>query len=161
MMEGVTTAILAFLLLCVVFPSLVKNKPQYYGALAAVLLIILMQSIAAISGNPRFAGVAGGVCGLLQVGAILLLILCAGGLSVRDLAGDIGKTIEVVRRGDSTKTVIIPLGGDQPKPRRERTEAARVDLDREAEDLGDLPPGGYPRRPPEAKPDAPSSIPLE
>jgi hypothetical protein len=41
-MEGETTAIVGFLLVCIVFPGIVKNKPQYYAAFAAIILVILL-----------------------------------------------------------------------------------------------------------------------
>jgi hypothetical protein len=110
-MQGVITAIVAFLFVCIVFPSLVKNRPQYYAALFLVLLAIFLDAIAGIfkpeSGFRTFVSVTNA---MLIIGAILLLILCAGGLAVRDLAADIGKTIEVVRRGGEKETIIVPLG---------------------------------------------------
>ena len=40
-MEGVTTAIVAFVFVCIIFPHIIKNRPQYYAAVALVLLSIL------------------------------------------------------------------------------------------------------------------------
>jgi hypothetical protein len=42
------------------------------------------------------------------------LILSAGGLSWRQLAGEVTDAIEVIRRGETKKEVIIPLRGDAP-----------------------------------------------
>jgi len=110
-MQGVITAIVAFIFVCIVFPSLVKNRPQFYAALFLVLLAIFFDAVAGIfkpdSGFRTFVSVADA---FLVIGAILLLVLCAGGLAMRDLAADIGKTIEVVRRGGEKETIIVPLG---------------------------------------------------
>src|SRR5581483_5126447 len=99
-MQGVTTAIVAFLLLCLVFPHVVKHRAQYYWALAAVLLIIFLDAIAhAVSGKagtdpgqPVSPGAFAVFCyfmvALLQILAMILLMMAAGGLSVRDIAGE-------------------------------------------------------------------------
>ena len=141
-MDGVTTALVAFILACVLFPRVVKNKPQYYGALVAVLLIILFGALGRIVGNDRFAAFVHVMTALLQVGALLLLILSAGGLSMKDLAGDLAETIDVVRRGGD-KEIIVPLRGEVPRkrrdPDRDRSDLAghdpeareRIDLDAE------------------------------
>jgi hypothetical protein len=118
-MEGVTTAIVAFIFVGILFPRIIKVKAQFYGALAAVLLIILLYALAMAidadhDGFDRFAAV---MIGLLQIGAIFLLILSAGGLTVKDLAGDLSEAIEVMRRGGDKKTYIVPLTGAQPKAR--------------------------------------------
>ncbi len=127
-MEGVTTAIVAFLLVCVVFPSLVKNRPQWYAALAAVVLVIFFNTLLMAFPSAGFLRFTGFITGMLQIAAILLLILSAGGLSVRELAGDMKRAYEVIRRGEEEKEVIIPLTGEQPRSREERTDRVnRVD----------------------------------
>src|SRR5690349_3086518 len=93
-MEGVTTAIVAFILACVIFPHVIKNKPQYYGALCCVLLIILLGALKMMVGATAFTIFVSVMTALLQVGAIVLLILSAGGLSVKDLAGDLAGAFE-------------------------------------------------------------------
>lgn len=115
-MEGVTTAIVGFIFVCLVYPHLVKHKPQFYSALGLLLLIILFDAIAHMVVNQH----AGLVCvmyvltALLQIVAILTLVLCVGGLTVRDLAGEVANTVEVIRRGE-TKPVLVPLRGEQPR----------------------------------------------
>ena len=121
-MEGVTTAIVAFLFVCVVFPNLVKNKPQWYAALAAVVLVILLQSLAIVFSSTGFRSFTGFMTGMLQIGAILLLILSTGGLSARELAGEMKRAYEVIRRGEEEKEVIIPITGEQPRPREDRAD---------------------------------------
>ena len=116
-MEGVTTAIVGFIFVCVVFPRLVRNRPQYYAALAAVLLVILLQTLVLLFSKSNFVTFANVATGFLQVGAIMLLVLGCGGVTASELASDIGKTIEVVRRGGERETIIVPLTGEQPKVR--------------------------------------------
>ena len=93
--EGVTAAIVAFLFVCLVFPSIVKNRQQYYAALGAILIVIFLHAIGAMIKAAGFIVFEGFVTALLQIGAIVMLVLCVGGLTARDLADDV---IEVVRR---------------------------------------------------------------
>jgi hypothetical protein len=116
-MEGVTTAIIAFIFVCVIYPHLVKNRPQFYGGFAAILLVILIQSIGKMVDPDKTRGAVAGITGLLQVASILLIYMSCGGLSVVDLLADVGKTIEVVRRGGEKETIIVPLRGEQPRDR--------------------------------------------
>ncbi|WP_428938798.1 hypothetical protein [Fontivita pretiosa] len=127
-MHGVTTALVGFLFVCVVFPHLVKNRPQYYAAFAAVCLIILLDALGmmlsptSLAGFRVFAYVA---VAFLQVAAILLLFLSAGGIGWRQLAGEMREAIEVIRRGGE-KELVIPLTA-QPRsdqPSAERAAAA-------------------------------------
>ena len=53
-MQGVTTAIVAFIFVCVIWPHLVRNRPQFYAALAAVLVVLLLDSLAAMIGSDGF-----------------------------------------------------------------------------------------------------------
>src|SRR5688572_6124587 len=175
-MEGVTTAIVAFIFACVIFPHLVKNKTQFYGAFAAVLLIILLHSLNTMIGAVGFQVFAGAMTGLLQVCAIVLLFLAAGGITLRELGAEMSRAYEVIRRGENEKTVIVPLSGEMPKPRQQPGAAsASRDVDDEIdEERIDLPPSaGWPAKPqaesrgPEMPPprrppnDSSSSIPLD
>jgi hypothetical protein len=179
-MEGVTTAIVAFIFACVIFPHLVKNKTQFYGAFAAVLFIILLHSLNTMIGSVGFQVFAGALTGILQVCAIVLLFLAAGGLTLRELGAEMGRAYEVIRRGENEKTVIVPLSGEMPKPRQPSGGSAARDLDDEIEEERiDLPPSaGWPTKPPAESrgpemppprrpppppppPDTSSSIPLE
>jgi len=134
-MHGVTTAIVAFILACLVFPKVVKNKPQYYGAVGMVLGVILFDALARIISHAGFSKFVYLMTAVLQIGAIFLLILSAGGLTVSDLAGDLADTFEVIRRGGEEKEIIIPRSGAVPKPRGARGDdedrPARIDLDAE------------------------------
>jgi len=126
-MQGVITAIVGFIFVCLVFPSLVKNRPQYYGALAAVLVAFLFDNIAGLAPSTGFRAFAAILDSFLVIGAIILLFMSVGGLGVRDLAGDIGKTIEVIRRGGEKETIIVPRTGEVPKE-REPEKSERITL---------------------------------
>src|SRR5688500_6519156 len=135
-MEGVTTAIVAFILACLIFPKVVKNKPQYYAAVGVILVVILLDAIGRMVGAGSFHKFVWLLTALLQIGAIFLLILSAGGLTVRDLAGDLADTFEVIRRGGEEKEIIIPRRGETPKPRAARGDydderPGRIELDAE------------------------------
>jgi hypothetical protein len=107
--DGVTTCLLGFLLVCLIFPSLVKNRPQYYAALGCVVVIILLHSFALMFKSAGFTVMTGVFTGVLQALAIVLVVLSVGGLRLRELAGDIKGSYEVMRRGETEKEVIIPM----------------------------------------------------
>jgi hypothetical protein len=121
-MEGVTTAIVAFIFLGLVLPSLVQNKNQYYVAFIAVIGIIFFEAVAHIAtgGLSAFFYM---LTAVLQVIAVVMLFLATGGLTFRALRGDM---IEVLRRGEEEKEVIIPLSEQaKQKIRANQEEAAR------------------------------------
>ena len=91
-MEGVTAALVAFIFVCIIFPHLIKHRAQYYTAVALVIAIVLCH--AAPWGFFRV------LIAILQATSILLLILGAGGLSARELAGEFANAYEVIRRGE-------------------------------------------------------------
>jgi hypothetical protein len=129
-MDGVITAIVGFIFVCIIFPSLMKNRPQFYGALMLVLIAFFFDNIARVTHpDSRFRDFAAILDSVLVIGSILLLILSAGGLAMRDLAGDIAKTIEVVRRGGEKETIIIPRTGELPRE-REEPKSERITLGR-------------------------------
>jgi hypothetical protein len=122
-MQGVTTAIVGFIFAALVFPKLIRHKTQYYAAVAAVVVIIFLDSISLVgSGGEEkgaFFSFVHFMMGILQIIAMVLLILAAGGLTVRELAGEVAGAIEVIRRGEEEKTVIVPLSGQKPKAKDE------------------------------------------
>jgi hypothetical protein len=139
-MHGVTTVIVAFVFVCVVFPRLVRNRPQFYAAVVGVLLVILLDSIAHMTaGDSRFRYFAYSMTGLLQIAAIVLLIVSAGGLTIRELGGEFRHAYEVIRRGEEEKEVIIPIGGQVPRRGREQRRG-REEEERERYVI-DLPEG--------------------
>jgi hypothetical protein len=111
-LDGVTTVLVAFLFVCLIFPSIVKNKTQYYAALAVVIVVLLLHTLQLmLNKSEDFIVPAGVFTGLLQIVALVLLVLCVGGLTARQLAGDMARAYEVIRRGETEKEVIIPIGG--------------------------------------------------
>ena len=149
-LDGVTTACVLFLFTCLVIPRFIKNQTQYYAAFGSILAIILVNTIALMLGSVKFNVFAGVVVGFLQFVAVAMLVMCAGGMNVKTLAGEMGHAYEVIRRGEEEKEIIIPLGGAQPKPRE--TEApTRINLE--------TPAPSSPVQSP--KPTGPSGLPLE
>ncbi|HEY2587240.1 MAG TPA: hypothetical protein VGI81_15955 [Tepidisphaeraceae bacterium] len=153
-MQGVTTAIVGFIFVCLVYPHLVKHRPQFYSALGLVLLVILFDAIAHMATDPigALVRVMYVFTALVQILAILILVLCVGGLSVRELAGEVARTVEVIRRGED-KPILVPLRGEQPRPREERQETVAAVV----------PPAAAPEVAPRSSPPVPddSKIPLE
>lgn len=116
-MQGVTVAIVLFIFFCVVFPRMVRTKPQFYGALILVFAIILLDALAHIIPSTGFQLFAYFAIAILQIICILVLFLAAGGVSARELGGEMLHAIEVIRRGEEDKEIIIPRTGEQPIPR--------------------------------------------
>jgi hypothetical protein len=108
-MEGVTTVLVGYVLLCVALPHLVKNKTQYYIALFGVVAILLLDSLSNF-GAEGFQHFVKALDGLIQIVSLIALVLACGGLSPRQLAGEMGDALEVIRRGGEEKETIIPLG---------------------------------------------------
>ena len=112
----ISIPIVGFIFVCIIFPHIVKNKPQFYMAFAVTLLILVLDVILAIaagsSGFMRFILV---LRGILWIVDFVVLVLATGGLSLHELSGELGNAFEVMRRGDTTKTIIVPLTGEQPK----------------------------------------------
>ena len=121
-LDGVTTACVLFLFACQAMPQIVKNRTQYYAAFGAVLGIILMHTVASMIGSAGFQVFGSVVIGFLQVIAVGMLVLCAGGMNVKTLAGEMKGAYEVIRRGEEEMEIIVPLTGDMPM-RRDTTEA--------------------------------------
>ena len=117
-LDGVTTVLVGFLFVCLVLPSMVKSRPQFYAAMACLIGVIVLHTLQLMFGTSASFALGLGVgTGGLQVIAFLLLVLSVGGLTVRQLAGDMAKAYEVIRRGETKKEVIIPIG-DQAGRRR-------------------------------------------
>jgi len=117
-LEGVTTGCVLFLFTCLVIPSFIRNRTQYYAAFGAILGIIIMNTLEMMLHNsPGFQVFGGVVIGFLQLIAVTMLVLCAGGMQLKTLAGEMTHAYEVIRRGEEEKEVIIPLTGQTPKPK--------------------------------------------
>ena len=121
--QAVTVAIVLFVFVCILFPRIVKNRTQFYAAFGLVIVTLLLGVLAAMfqsEGFSRFAGVVGG---FFTVAALVLVVLATGGLSLKDLTGEFRSAIEVIRRGESDKEIIVPITGEMPKPRRREASA--------------------------------------
>jgi hypothetical protein len=133
-MQGVTTALVSFLFVCIIFPNLVKSRAQYYAAFAAVCLIIFLDAIGiaisptAIAGFRVFSYTA---VAFLQIVAMLMLFLAAGGITWRELADDMKDAYEVIRRGGEEKEIIVPLTGEMAR-KKEQREQERIVIDNPA-----------------------------
>lgn len=153
-MEGVTTAIVLFIFACILFPRLVDNRAQYYIAFVLTLGIILVDALRRIWGYPDAEGsiqtVSLVAIAILQVAAMVLLFLAAGGLTVRGLTKEMASAFEVIRRGETEKEIIIPIGDQGEKKERKRAidtvgeTPERIDLTAEAQAGAGYPPRATP-----------------
>ena len=158
-MQGVTTALVAFIFFCVIFPERIKNRPQFYAAFGLICLIILLDALSFMIGASGFRVFAYFGVAVLQVGTICLLFLAAGGITWRDLGGELSNAFEVIRRGGEEKEVIVPLRGEMPKKRDAYDETGAEAVPSERIDLDDSAPEA---RPPEQQRGTSNpSIPLE
>jgi hypothetical protein len=157
----ISIPIVGFIFVCIIFPRIVKSKPQFYMAFAVLLLALLLDVIAMTFGGvivTPAATVAIGSFGrflmvlrsVLWIVDIVLLVMATGGLSLHELGGELKGAYEVIRRGETEKTVVFP----KSQAEAERTAAA----DAAASPVPASPPPPSPAsRPPEAD----RSIPLE
>jgi hypothetical protein len=160
-MEGVTTAIVAFIFLGLVLPSLIQNKSQYYVAFIAVIAIIFLDAVGHMGTDAgSFRVLCYVLAGVLQIIAIVMLFLATGGLTFRALRGDM---IEVLRRGEEEKEVIIPLSEEAKRKIRENQEAAerKTKKDEEPKSYTIEDPTAAPKTPARPAPPASGSLPME
>ena len=125
-MDTISIPILGFIFVCIIFPRIVKTKPQFYMAFAVLLLILVLDLLINLAGGTAAATINGGIGkmlvvlrGVLYIVDVILLVLATGGLSLHELGGELKGAYEVMRRGEDTKTVIVPLTGEKPKSREE------------------------------------------
>lgn len=116
---GITTALVLFIFACLLYPKTIKNRTQFYAGFFCVLLILLLYSLDVMIRQPGFQVFAGAITGLLQLFALVMFFLSAGGMSAGELAEEFKRSYEVIRRGEEEKTVVVPLTGEVPKPREE------------------------------------------
>ena len=159
-MQGVTTALVAFIFFCVIFPERIKSRAQFYAAFGLVCAIIVLDAVGYMLGASSFRVFAYFATAVLQVGAICLLFLAAGGITWRDLGGELSNAFEVIRRGGE-KEVIVPLRGEMPKKKSAYDEDADEDVPGAPINHDEPTPPAHPPTPPERKPESNPSIPLE
>src|SRR3954463_7100925 len=118
-----TTPLIAFLFVCLIFPKIVRNRAQFYMSFAILVLILLVNIIASMfHTHESFVYFLSVIAEVLRLVVFILLVLCAGGLELHQLTGEVFRSFEVMRRGDTEKTVIIPLSGQKPKVKEEEPE---------------------------------------
>ena len=157
-MQGVTTAIVGFILLALAFPQIIKRSAQYYLAVGAVLIVIILDgighlTISADSSLPRLIYL---FVAILQIFGIVLLILATGGMSAREFASNMARGYEVLRRGEEETETVIPVG---PRPVTPASTTASRKSDEEQRVVYTITtenPAGA-----EKKKDDPGSLPLE
>ncbi len=124
-MLSITTAIVLFIFVCIIFPQLVKNRPQFYLAIASVVLIMLVQCLMSIfGGSINFVRFLLFLDTILNLTAFLLMILSTGGLSLGELTGEFADAFDAVRKGpDAHKPIVVPLTGAKPGSRAAEAES--------------------------------------
>ena len=112
-----TLPIISFIFVCLIFPRLIRHRPYFYIALASVVVAMIFNTLMIWFPVVELVRFLGGFAQLLQVLAFLLLVMSAGELSAGDLVSGFGEAFEAMRDPDRHRPVIVPLSGDQPKPR--------------------------------------------
>src|SRR5215212_256564 len=118
-----TLPLISFLFVCLIFPKIVRNRPQFYISFGLLVLILLLNIVARIFPVEKFNYFLLVIVECLRLVVFILLVLCAGGLSLHELTGEVFRSFEVMRRGETEKTVIIPLSGQKPRQREEPQSA--------------------------------------
>ena len=114
-LDGVTAVLTGFMFVCLVLPSMVRVKGQFYAGMACIAGVIVVHTGMLLFQSFTFVFTFGPVViGLLQLMAFLLLVLSVGGVVPRDLGPDMAKAYEVIRRGETEKEIIIPMGDRPP-----------------------------------------------
>lgn len=156
-MDGITTAMVGFIFVCIIFPRLVKHTAQFYAAFGLIVLMMLLASVAGIFNSEGFYRFVRSVSGLMQVASLVLLVLSTGGLSVGELAGEFKGAFDAIRQGpQSDKPVIVPLTGERPKPRSAEPDVDEPRVVHTINTPSDAVPPPPPRRPEDS-----GAIPLE
>jgi hypothetical protein len=107
-MEGVIAACVAFIFVSVIFPQVIRNRPQFYASLVIIVLSLLLQGLAITLGSATFARVITGLTTIGVAATVLLLFLSSGGITWGGLASEMKGAIEVIRRGSTEKEIILP-----------------------------------------------------
>jgi hypothetical protein len=145
-------ALVGFIFVCIVFPRIVRNKHAFYLAV-----------LAAIIGGASFGRVCTVLNIVLDMFALALLLMAAGGLSAGELAADIGRAFEVLRKGEQPEEQeVMPIQG-QVRKSPANAAAARATDDEEGRTvyvIDDLPKPPKPEKPAEKDKDQ-GPIPLE
>lgn len=120
-LDGMTILLGAFFLYCLAHPERVRYRTQYWASFVVLIAIILLYSLRLMLYNSPAGQVFTGVMiGLLQAGGLVLTVMYVGGLRVSEVASELKDAADDFRRaGEPAKPPIVPLTGEQPKPRDE------------------------------------------
>lgn len=142
-MQGVIAACVGFIFISVIFPQVIRNRPQFYAALGIILLSLLLQGLAITIGSAAFTRIVIGLTTIGVAASVLLLFLASGGITWGGLASEMKGAIELMRRGSTEKEVIIPEN-------RRAAQAAQMERDVEQYIAGtsQAPPAPKPPTPP-------------
>lgn len=125
-MNGITTALVMFILLALAFPTLIKNKHQFHFAFLAVVAIIVLDALAHIAGGSgAFVALMYALCAALQIIALLMLFFCVGGIGFSEFKSDMGDAFEVLRRGETRPEIIVPVSDELRSMGAAQAEARR------------------------------------
>src|SRR3954468_6457757 len=119
-MSEISVPVVAFIFVCIIYPRLVKHKPQFYMAFAVTLIILVLNIPIELAEKPLvgLAKVLSVLRAILWIGDFLLLVLATGGLSLHELTGELKDAYTVMRRGEDKPTLVIPKSAyaDQMNP---------------------------------------------
>src|ERR1700712_5263247 len=99
-MDGVITAIVAFIFVCILYPNTVKSRPQFYAAFGLIVGVLFFEMLAVMFGGPDLGRFLRVMASLFTIASLLLIVMSTGGLSLRDLGGEFKNAFEVIRRGE-------------------------------------------------------------
>ncbi len=118
-MSGITAALALFLLAGMVWRERITSRAHYYAAFFSLLLIIIIDALARMIHANGFSIFAYVLTAALQVVALIAMLLSVGGMGPKQLTSEMLHAYEVIRRGESEKEIIIPLGGQKPAEKPE------------------------------------------
>lgn len=155
-LDGVTTALVAFVLVGLIFPHVIKKQREFYLIVAAVMVLVLVHALTLMIRSPGFTVFAGVLTGIVQMAGIAMSVMSTGGLGAKQLAGELSRSYEVMRRGEESKEVIIPLEGTRKKQDEQERVVYTIDTPTPMPTPGAVKPPG-PAKPPTSD----SPIPLD
>src|SRR4051812_25279513 len=86
-LDGVTTALVAFVLVGLIYPHIINRRQHFFTIVGVVMAIIFFHALALMLRATGFTVFAGLITGLLQIAGIGLAVMSTGGLGARELAG--------------------------------------------------------------------------
>ncbi len=127
-LEFVTGILIAYIFAVIIRPQLIKKRSQFYIAVWLVAGLLLLHTLSYFFGTMSvgLARLCVVLAGFGQIAVFLTLVLATGGLSLTQLGGELSNAYEVIRRGETEKTTVIPLTDKQKMAAAER--AASDDL---------------------------------